>query len=88
MGDVAHTNYEWIISDKLMNFAERNYKEGIAMILTNQAYEKNFDGISPIKMALDNNQYSFIKILCERGVIGTFLTEYEDDIISYLLRYA
>lgn len=81
---MAHSNYEFIISSKLQQFGEGDYMD----ILKRLAVEKNFEGISPIKMALENNQYSFIKILCDKGIIKEFAPEYEEDIISYLLRFA
>ena len=50
--------------------------------------EENFDGISPLKMALDNNQYDFIKILCKAKIIDKFNEKYEDDVIALVLRIA
>jgi hypothetical protein len=83
-GDMAHSNYEWIISNKLDRFSDTGFVETLKAL----AIEKNFEGISPIKMALDNNQYSFIKILCERKIIEIFEPDYEEDIIAYILRFA
>jgi hypothetical protein len=57
-------------------------------VLRELAYEKNFDGISPLKMALDNNQFGLIKILCEKKIITVFEPEYEEDVIAYILRFA
>lgn len=83
-GDMAHSNYEFIIGNKLGKFAENDYTE----ILKRLAIEKNFEGISPIKMALENNQYGFIKILCDKEIIKIFEPDYEEDIVAYLLRFA
>ena len=50
--------------------------------------EKNYEGISPLKMMLDNNQYGLVKLLCERKIVDKFEATYEEDIVAYLLRFA
>jgi hypothetical protein len=52
------------------------------------AIEKNFEGISPIKMALDKNQYGLIEILCKEGAVDKFEEEYEDDVVNLCIRIA
>lgn len=50
--------------------------------------EKNYEGISPLKMMLDTNQYGFIKALCEKKIIDKFEASYEEDLVAHLLRFA
>lgn len=48
--DIAHPNYEYIISNKLDKFI---YDKTFVEVLNEQVYEKNYTGISPLKLALD-----------------------------------
>ena len=48
---MAHSNYEWIISNRLDKFGEGGFIEQLKEL----ALDKNFEGVSPIKMALENN---------------------------------
>ena len=84
-GDMAHPNYDYIISSKLDRFSENG---SFVEVLKVMLLEKNFEGISPLKMMLENNQYSLIKILSDKGIITIFETEYEEDIVSYLIKFA
>ena len=86
-GDQAHPNYEFIISPKLDRFCE-DVEGGHVKCLQDLLIEENFDGISPMKMALDNDQYDFIRILCKAKIIDKINSKYDDDVISHILRLA
>jgi hypothetical protein len=45
---MAHSNYEYIISNKLDRFSENSFVDVLMVLLI----EKNFEGISPLKMML------------------------------------
>lgn len=74
-GDTAHSNYKFIISEHLSEYSEDgNYREK----LKNLIMEQNYDGVSPMTLMLENNQYSLVKILCEQHIIDNFFPEQEE----------